>query len=178
MERTLRADAARNRVLIVEAAEEAFAERGLDCGVAEVARRAGVGAGTLFRHFPTKDHLVVAILERRVDEVAERAGHAAEESPWDGLEQFMRESVAIIVKYKGFMEALERCEEHDAVKERFKGVAAAVLERAQAAGEVRTDATGEDLSSLIGAAAMLGQHDAEHTDRAITIMLDGLRSKS
>jgi AcrR family transcriptional regulator len=179
MERTLRADAARNRALILGAAEEAFAERGLDCGVAEIARRAGVGAGTLFRHFPTKDDLVMAILERRMDEVVEGAERAGRESPWEGLELFMREAAAIIVEYAGFHEAMERCEGRDELKARFKAAAGVVLERAQTTGEARADLTADDLSGLIGAAAMIGEHDVAggaQSVRAIGIMLDGMRA--
>lgn len=177
-ERALRADAARNHARILAAAEEAFAEQGLDCGVAEIARRAGVGAGTLFRHFPTKDDLVMAILERRMDDVVESAERAGRESPWEGLELFMRDSVALIAAYSGFQEAIERCEGRDALKTRFKTAAGEVLERAQAAGEARADLTAEDVPLLIHAAAMTAMHDdpgGPLSARALGFMLDGMR---
>ena len=74
--RPLRADAARNRALLLAAAADEFAERGLDASVADIARRAGVGKGTVFRHFPTKDDLIAAIVLDRIER-AQRARRAA-----------------------------------------------------------------------------------------------------
>src|SRR3954465_11493357 len=85
---TLRADAERNRRRILEAAAAAFAESGLDVGVAEIARRAGVGAGTIFRRFPTKEDLVVAIVEERIAQMVTLAEEALEED--DAGEAFRR----------------------------------------------------------------------------------------
>ncbi len=173
-ERALRADAARNHALILAAAEEAFAEKGLDCGVAEIARRAGVGAGTLFRHFPTKDDLVMAILERRIDDLVESAERAGEDSPWEGLVRFMTESVEVIVAYRGFLEAMDRCVGKDALKARFTATAGEVLERAQAAGEARADLGPDEIPHLIGAAAAAAEH-GDPGARCLTIILDGMR---
>src|ERR1700729_3422429 len=81
--RRLRADAQRNRRRLLEAATELFSERGLEVGVADIAARAGVGRGTLFRNFPSKEHLIAAIVVERMHESVER-GRAALEAPDPG----------------------------------------------------------------------------------------------
>src|ERR1700754_5178729 len=85
----LRADAQRNLERILEAAREAFAERGLDVGMEELARRAGVGKATCFRRFPTKHALVLAVFEGFVEEAEALAERAAAEEPWDSLREYM-----------------------------------------------------------------------------------------
>jgi AcrR family transcriptional regulator len=88
--RVLRSDAERNRRLVLEAAALAFAEEGLEVGMAEIARRAGVGNATVFRRFPTKDALVEAILDEKIAELIEAAERAATvEDPWDALVAFL-----------------------------------------------------------------------------------------
>src|ERR1700729_3804105 len=81
--RRLRADAQRNRRRLLEGATELFSERGLEVGVADIAAHAGVGRGTLFRNFPSKEHLIAAIVVERMNESITR-GHAALESPDPG----------------------------------------------------------------------------------------------
>jgi len=90
----LRADAARNRAAILETAYEVFAEQGLAVPIDEIARRAGVGAGTVYRHFPTKDALFRAIVVDRVERMVEHAeGLAAEREPGEALFAFLRRHV-------------------------------------------------------------------------------------
>src|SRR5688572_23642779 len=92
-ERPKRADAVRNRAKIVEAAKAAFAETGLDTQMEDVARRAGVGVGTLYRHFPTKDELVRALIVDKMERMAEVAGAALEDEakgPWEAFAWVLR----------------------------------------------------------------------------------------
>jgi AcrR family transcriptional regulator len=107
----LRADAARNRELIIAAAAAVFAERGLDAATAAIAHHAGVGEATLFRRFPTKDDLIDAIIETRMEEVAALADAAAKyPDPGAALERFMQDLVKQFSRDKGFFEAAgERC---------------------------------------------------------------------
>ena len=103
----LRRDAQRNRDRIVAATRAAFQERGLDVGVDEIARRAGVGMGTLYRHFPNKDALIDAIVDARFAELtgaAERALEAAR--AWDGVEGFLAVAVELQATDRGFKDAL------------------------------------------------------------------------
>src|SRR3954469_19812482 len=87
---TLRADAARNLELILEAAEEVFAEKGNEACVADIARRAGVGQATIFRRFETKDDLIAAVMEQRLGLLIEAADRASRRKrAWDGLREFM-----------------------------------------------------------------------------------------
>ena len=155
---SLRADAARNRELIVAAASEVFAERGLEASTAEIAERAGVGEGTLFRRFPSKDDLIVAVMEDRM-KWSLAALDRALEKPDAGaaLRHWLRESVALLAADQGFMEAAkDRClttPEFVSLRRQLFDRLAALLRRAQEAGEVRGDLSAQDLSFLIVAAS-------------------------
>src|SRR5919198_3903658 len=104
----LRADAARNRLRILAAAADVFAERGLDASTAEIARRAGVGEATLFRRFPSKHDLVVAILAERIDDVIATAEECLEEpEPWRAVERFFEAMVEQQVDDQGAFDAVK-----------------------------------------------------------------------
>src|SRR5215210_4191103 len=103
----LRADAQRNLERILEAARLSFAEHGLDVGVDAIARRAGVGKATFFRRFPTKDALVLAVLEGFVADLEELGQSAAAmPDPWDGLRRFMIEHARMQADNAGFFDAI------------------------------------------------------------------------
>src|SRR3954466_14337618 len=103
----LRADAQRNLERILEAARAAFAERGLDVGVEEIARRAGVGKATFFRRFPSKDALVLAVLEGFVEQVEAAADRAvAAEDPMEGLRVFLMENMSLQAHNTAFFDAV------------------------------------------------------------------------
>jgi AcrR family transcriptional regulator len=105
--RPLRADAERNRRLLLNAAAEVFNEQGLDASTAEIARRAGVGQGTVFRRFPTKEHLVAAIVVDRIGELETKARAALLHPPADGaVLAFMREAVQQHLRDHGLVEAV------------------------------------------------------------------------
>ena len=180
----LRADAERNRAHILEAAAAAFADGGLDVPVAEIARRAGVGPGTLFRRFPTKDDLVIAIVEQRIEDICALMDEAlANPDPWAGFVQCMEAAVALQVRDRGVLEAVGERFFGDprmrALKEKVDPKVAAVLERAQQAGVVRQDIAPQDIPILIQSAARAGcvmpSSDPELARRYLTIILDGLR---
>jgi AcrR family transcriptional regulator len=180
---TLRADAQRNRRRILEAAAEAFSESGLDVGVAEIARRAGVGAGTLFRRFPTKEDLIFAIIEERTLELI-AAGREAleEEDPAVALRRFMFAGVEMHVRDKGFFDALvSRINKEERLRElrdEIVTIAAELLERGQTAGTVRDDLEPPDLPLLMCAAASAAApiHGAlpDLWRRYVGVILDGL----
>jgi AcrR family transcriptional regulator len=181
----LRADAARNRELIIAAAAAVFAERGLDAATAEIAHRAGVGEATLFRRFPTKDDLIDAIIETRMEELAALADAAADAvDPAAALERFMQDLVKQFSRDKGFFEAAgERCmndPRFQPARERGMEAVGRLLKRAQDAGAVRADLSPSDISFLAGSAmyAMEVSKPGLREDlwkRYLRIILDGMK---
>jgi len=179
---TLRADARRNLERILSAAVEVFGERGLDASADEVARRAGVGHGTVFRRFPTKEDLIVAILERHLEEiVAEAEAGSRSEDPWEGL----RRTVELVVQRqsqdRAFFAAvgtLSAAPTVRAAKERLIRLMGDLLRRAQAAGQVRADLEPEDLGFLLCAAGSAVGFTVGEPDlwrRYLGVILDGMR---
>jgi AcrR family transcriptional regulator len=180
----LRADAERNRLHILEAAAAAFADGGLDVPVAEIARRAGVGPGTLFRRFPTKDDLVIAIVEQRLEEISALLDAAlANPDPWAGFVECMEAAVTMQVRDRGVLQAVGERFFGDprmrALKAKLNPKLEALLERAQEAGAVRDDVEHQDISVLMQAAAhaacVMPTCEPDLSRRYLSIMLDGLR---
>jgi AcrR family transcriptional regulator len=181
----LRADAARNRELIIAAAAAVFAERGLDAATAEIAQRAGVGEATLFRRFPTKDDLIDAIIETRMEELGALADAAADAAdPAAALERFMQDLVKQFSRDKGFFEAAgERCMNDPKFQpQRARGMEAVgrLLKRAQDVGAVRADLSPSDISFLAGSAmyAMEVSKPGLREDlwkRYLRVILDGMK---
>jgi AcrR family transcriptional regulator len=182
--RALRADAERNRALILDAAAAVFAERGLDAGVAEIAQRAGVGGATVFRRFPTKQDLIVAVVDARIGEMgAALDASLAERDPWTGLASAMEAIARLQTRDRGLFEAIGGSvtadehlhARHAELLERIEAIAA----RARDAGVLRDDVAATDLPLLAAAAvatdAMTGHGDDELWRRYLAIMLDGLR---
>src|SRR4051795_11284485 len=151
--RPLRADAARNRTRILDAAREAFARSGLDVGVEEIARRAGVGKGTLYRRFPTKEALVQAIVQDRLDELEAIAARCAEvPDAGEGFAQFLSEAARMQATDQGFLDVVaQRMGDVLSPQQRrwLLGILAGPLLRAQAAGQVRGDLVVEDVPLLL-----------------------------
>ncbi len=179
-----RADAVRNRQRLVEAAIEALAAHGLDVGVAEVARRAGVGPGTLFRHFPTKEDLILAVFEVRVAEAIATAHRALEfDDAGEGFEWFHFQLAEMQLRDIGFFHAIrQRIFEHPGMRKRkdeIEALIAEILARAQRAGAVRPDVTIDDLRflmmSLTQADYDLPGEQANAPARYLRILLDGLK---
>lgn len=177
----LRADAQRNLDRILEAAADAFAEAGPDVTIDEIARRAGVGHGTVFRRFPTKDALRAAVIRARLEEMVASArellgrsdaGAALEEFVWAGAEMCRRDRALFegVEKCDGFADVADlKRELHDTVDE--------LIRRARRAGAIRSRLDGQDLGALVGAAIEASLH-AERPDawrRYVQVVLDGLR---
>jgi AcrR family transcriptional regulator len=185
IDRPLRADAARNRALILRAAQDLFAEAGLEVGVEEIARRAGVGKGTLYRRFPTKDDLVCAIFDSHLEEVERLAAVAhAEPDAWTGFARFLEGQARMQADNQGFLDVVAQGQGAiltPSTRARFLDIIAASLARAQAAGAVRDDLVPEDvlfLLRMIGSttrAAPDGTPMEERWLRYLALVLDALR---
>jgi AcrR family transcriptional regulator len=183
-EPALRADALRNRRRILDAAAEAFAEGGLEVGVAEIARRAGVGAGTIFRRFPSKEDLVVAIIQERIGQMVEMAEEGcAQQDAGEAFRRFVRAGIELQVRDRGFFDAVvsrigadPRLRE---ARDRLLEVSERLLTRAQDAGAVRRDLSAQDVPVLMCAAAGTpGPLIASQPDiwrRYANVILDGLK---
>jgi AcrR family transcriptional regulator len=151
--RPLRADAARNRARILDAAREAFAESGLDVGVEEIARRAGVGKGTLYRRFPTKEALVRAIFDDLLDDLDQLVDDVAGiEDAGDAFVSFLGESARRQAGNQGFLDVVAQRLGGSALtaeqRRRFLVAVARPLQRAQQAGCVRDDLVPEDVQMI------------------------------
>jgi AcrR family transcriptional regulator len=181
----LRADAARNRERIIEAAIELFAERGYEASTAEIAARAGVGEATLFRRFPTKDDLIKAIVQMMLEEAATVAASCLEEEdPWRGVERFLFEMAERAAQDHGISDAnKEQCMASPALAEdrrRVVDLTVQLVKRAQGAGVLRGDVAGQDLMFLMGAVASVSEVPfpglrGDLWKRYLGIVLDGLR---
>lgn len=179
--RPLRRDAERNRGRIMSAAHELFAEQGLEVGVDEIARRAGVGMGTLYRRFPTKDALVEAILETVVERIRLMARDAlASEPPGAALRAFLFRSVTTETCQWAFLSSrLWTGRTSEMLHANVVPLMATMFADAQAAGTVRSDADLADLLVLLRSLRVV----LDVTDkcapgawrRHLEIMLDGLR---
>jgi AcrR family transcriptional regulator len=183
--RTLRADARRNREAVLAAARDRLAKDGLDGPVEDIARAAGVGVGTVYRHFPCKSDLIAALVTDRFERLAERAENAlAEQDPWQAFCDLMRYSAALQMRDRALSEFLSsqpQLGQHEAVRSGLAERTAKLIEKAQRAGEMREDAVIEDVPTLICAlgavtAGAAGNMPELNWERYVEIMLDGLRA--
>ncbi|MFG1933238.1 TetR/AcrR family transcriptional regulator [Mycobacterium sp. NPDC048908] len=181
--RPLRADAARNRARVLEVAYQTFAAEGLGVPIDEIARRAGVGAGTVYRHFPTKEDLYRAVIEDRIDRiVADGRDLLASADPGEALYAFLR---SMVLQWgatdRGLAEALAglgvdvKTAVPDA-EESFLGLLGDLLRAAQKAGTVRRDLDVRDVKALMVGAQAIQAYNAEAADRLTEVVLDGLRA--
>ncbi|MHA7651453.1 TetR/AcrR family transcriptional regulator [Mycobacterium sp. ML4] len=181
-ERPVRADAARNRARVLDVAYETFAAEGLSVPIDEIARRAGVGAGTVYRHFPTKDALFQAVIADRMHHLMDEGRALLEsEDPGQALFTFLR---SMVLQWgaadRGLVEALAGIgiDIDTAVpqaEQDFLGILAELLRAAQQAGTVRRDVgVAEVKTLLVGCQAMQG-YNASLAERVTDVALDGLR---
>jgi AcrR family transcriptional regulator len=183
----LRADAARNRQRILDAAAEVFADRGLDVSLDDIAHAAGVGVGTVYRRFPCKNDLIGALFESKLDELVAVGHHALEiGDPWEAFVSFVTGVCELHARDRGLKEAMFLTGSIDvervhAAKARMAPIGQELLRRAQAAGEVRDDVEGFDVPLIhftCGFVAEKTRCEApDYWRRMLTIMLDGLRPR-
>jgi AcrR family transcriptional regulator len=183
--RALRADARRNRAAVLAAARERLAEDGLDGPIEDIARAAGVGVGTVYRHFPSKRELIAALVRDRFERMAERTEEAlAEDDPWQAFCDLMRFSAELQMRDRALSQFLAEQPElgyRDAVDTGLTELTARLIAKAQRSGGMRKDAVVEDVPTLLCAlgavtASAAGTMPELNWERYVQIMLDGLRA--
>jgi len=181
-QRPKRADARANHEKLVAAARELFADKGTSAPLEEVAERADVGIGTLYRHFPTRQALLEAVYVDEVEAMARAAADLAELPPWDALSQWLHQYVGFAATKRALNEALMETDPDSTVlltcRTALTGAGTALVERAQKAGAVRRDTTFTDVVRMVGAIAMVPTEDPEQKQRLLELALDGLRYRA
>jgi AcrR family transcriptional regulator len=182
-ERPLRADAQRNRDALLSAAAGLYAERGVDCSLEEIARRAGVGIGTLYRHFPTRDALIEAVYRREVEIVCDSAAELLATEPADAaLSDWMRAFARYVATKKGMAAALKPVLGPDNElfaysRRRIHEALNSLVTAAAASGAIRADVNSDDLLSGMSGICMATDTPgwADRTERLVQLLIDGLR---
>jgi AcrR family transcriptional regulator len=185
-ERPLRADARRNRERVVAAARAVFAERGRDAQMDDVARHAGVGVGTVYRHFPTKQALLAALVVDAFDRIAAEARRALEEpDPWQGFTRVLWFSAENLAADRAFSEIMASDVEvpagATAGQASLTESVTELMRRAQAAGSLRPDAVIDDIPMImcgVGMGQLKPHRCPESWRRHLQIVIDGLRAPS
>ncbi|WP_020668035.1 TetR/AcrR family transcriptional regulator [Amycolatopsis nigrescens] len=184
--RPLRRDAERNRRRILDSARQVFGERGLEATLDDIAHHAGLGVGTVYRRFPSKEHLVEAMFAERLDEIGKLAEQALKQvDPWAGLVQFMWQTAEMHTADRGLRQIMLSKEfGHGQVEQarlRLATPITEVFERAQRAGKLRPDVRATDLPMVQqmvgGVAEYTHEVQPELWRRYLSLLLDGLRAQ-
>jgi AcrR family transcriptional regulator len=179
LQRPRRADARRNHDRLVAAARATFAEAGTSAPLEDVAGQAGVGIGTLYRHFPTRQALLEAVYVDEVEAIAGVADDFSELPPWEALSQWLHRYVGFAATKRALTEALlETAPDSDVLASCRTAILSAgtgLLERAQQAGVVRPDANFPDVARMVSGIAVVSTADPEQQERMLDLALDGLR---
>jgi AcrR family transcriptional regulator len=181
--RTLRADAARNRDRLLEVALHAFTDDGVDVPLEKIAAEAGVGVGTLYRHFPNRNALVAAVYQLEVERLCDSpADLLAEHSPEDALREWMSRFVEYGAAKRGLSEALSAAVASGLplfanTRARMLAALRTLLEAAVAAGTIRADVDADDVLRAMGGVWQMsdGPQWREQTQRLLSLLMDGLR---
>jgi AcrR family transcriptional regulator len=182
--RPMRADARRNRERLLAAAVELFAERGEDVSLNAVAQRAGVGIGTLYRHFPDRDALIEEAYRAEVAHLSDAAAELLAEHPPDvALAEWMRRFVGYAATKRGMHGALQAIAARTGLfsesQEQMRRAIGTLLAAGVAAGTLRSDVTPDDVRRAMGSLWLLTAQDeaAAQAEALITIIVDGLRRR-
>jgi AcrR family transcriptional regulator len=182
-QRPKRADARRNYEKLLRAAGDAFEHDGTAASLEDIARRAEVGIGTLYRHFPTRQALLEAVYIDEVEEMSAKATQLGDLDPWEALVRWLRQ----FVRYAATKRALadEMLNTIDAEAPVFVACRSAIttagdmlLQRAQEAGEARKDTNFADVGRMVSGIASIRTADPGQIDRILDMALDGLRARS
>jgi AcrR family transcriptional regulator len=178
LRRPQRADARRNFDALLAAARQVFAEQGTDASLEDVARRACVGIGTLYRNFPTRRDLFESVYIGEVEDLCTAARALAEAPPWEALSTWLRRFVSYVATKRALVEALNHDSEvFRTCRGAMYACGAPLLERAQQSGEVRRDVDFDDVVRLVSGVTSGGFADEAQRDRVLQIVLDGIRTR-
>jgi AcrR family transcriptional regulator len=178
--RPKRADARRNYERVLTAAREAFAEGGESTALEEIARRAGVGIGTLYRHFPNRQALLEALYLGEVEQVCRSAAELDAADPWEALNGWFERFIAYIGTKRALAHELQNYLDQDAAlfqtcRASLFAAGEPLLKRAQEAGAVRSDVDISDVIQMMVGIAKIPAADLRQTEHLVRIALDGLR---
>jgi AcrR family transcriptional regulator len=180
--RPLRADAVRNRQAIVEAAYTAVRRDGVNTSLDDIAKAAGVGSGTLYRHFANRDALVLAVIEEQLAALARSGAELADATPIEAVERWLTEYIDQAGTFQGLSATLVSTVPDRGGSDschRARAAGAELIDRAIAAGQLRADTVPDDLLDLAAAIAWVGEHvepDPARTGRLLRLCLAGARS--
>ena len=182
--RSLRRDAVRNRERLLAAANEVFAEKGLHACLSEVAERAGVGMGTIYRRFPDKQALVAALLDEKLDAINEVARGAAQRpSGWEAFSALLEDMTRLLAGDHALAELMlsEYGQRYGSARTaEYRAVVASIMSRAQAEGSLRPDVGPTDISPLLSMASAAADYTAplerQVWPRYLQLLLEGLRA--
>jgi AcrR family transcriptional regulator len=179
--RALRADARRNYERLIDAARKVFADQGGGASMEAIAKQAGVGVGTLYRHFPKRIDIVEAVFRDEVDLLVAAAEQGlTDRDPWAALEMWLRAYLVYGRSKRTFLNELHEAFEKNpdlkpASRQRISDACNRVLERAQGAGAARRDIDGDDLMELVSPLCISSTLRPHQADRLLAMVLDGLR---
>ncbi len=183
--KAMRTDAKKNYDQILGVARDLLATGGADASLRDVARTAGVGLGTMYRHFPTREALLEALLRTSFDHLGVRAGELERTDPSDAaLVSWLRETIALAHNYSGAIRSMVAAIEDEgsalhAACVAMKAAGTRLLVRAQTEGKARPDLDGADLFALVGALAWVNDQPAltQRSDRIFAIIIDAMQAR-
>ncbi|CAL9427232.1 MULTISPECIES: helix-turn-helix domain-containing protein [unclassified Streptomyces] len=177
----MRSDARRNYERLLTEAKLAFGKDGIDTSLDDIARSAGLGNATLYRHFPTRENLLEAVLRDSIEELGATAEKLmAVDPPGTALTTWVHAAVAHATTYRGLVDMLMHSLKNEASElntacTSMQSAGERLLRRAQQAGDVRDDTSPSELFALIAAAAWATEHAPEEAGQVVTVLIDGLR---
>lgn len=174
--RPQRADARRNFDALLIAARDAFAAHGADTSLEEIAKTAGVGIGTLYRNFPTRQDLIEAVYIEEVTRLADAAAALTDQPPWPALRAWLEHFVAYAATKRAIIDLLNRDSEmFGSCRAVMYAAGQPLFDRAQRAGDIRPDAAFDDVLRMVSGLTSATFVDAAQRERVLTFALDGLR---
>jgi AcrR family transcriptional regulator len=173
-----RADARRNFDALLAAARDAFNREGIDVALEDIAREAGVGIATLYRNFPTRADLIEAVYVSEIEELIQAARDVSDHEPWDALETWLRRFSGYVATKLAMLQGLNKDSDMFRVcRAAMNNAASPLYERAEAAGEIRTDTSLDDVLRLVSGVTASHYESDEQRERVLALALDAIRTR-